>query len=371
MNNEFYILTSYIGNLMMSRPIYNNTEVLKSVAIEIERLKEGLLFSFNQAQNRFQVTEYLNSNYLHLIALADLLWERAREHNPIARSALLMVVSLMDFIRVQYGNFLDKNHALTAFELFVLKNYVSTQIGEISGLMTLKQVTEPLNKQIVKAFQDFFNLSKHAVINCVDRKYINDFLLLLSLLAHDQRDKNWNLRLRLLLIKHNFNHMGIYKVLERELEKQVASIKSYKMQHQLLYEQTMWLEQVQVFPEIGYNRESMSLKALLMKHIMLLKEHLNEQRLIIGAENDKKLKHNLSVDEMALAFHYNHGEQVYDYKTKKAAAEVFCSYNQSMGTTETSVKSFLNFDRMNRSAAVKLYQRMGRIQKKLAEDFDL
>ncbi|WP_214228011.1 hypothetical protein [Pedobacter sp. B4-66] len=371
MKNELHILTSYVGILLVNRPIYNNAQVLESVKEEIGRLKEVFFCNFNQAQERCQIRELLNVSYLHLTELSDRLWERARVHNPIARSAMLMVGSLMDYMTKYYGNFLDKNNALTAFERFKLEHKLIQDMRSIAVLLKEKKVSEPLIHQVLKAFQDLFSECKHGVLSCADRKYIQEFVSQLSDLAYDKRDKDWNLRIRRLLIKYNFNHMGICKFLEIELEKQAISIKSYKKQHRLLYEKGLWLEEIQCVQEVAYNWKAMSLMGLLTRHISRLKEHLNEQRLIEGAEKAVKLKHNLSVDEMALEFHYNHGEKVYDYRTKRAAAEVFCSHNQSIGTTDASLNSFLNFDRMNRSAAIKLYQRIGRIQKKLAGDFEL
>lgn len=289
----------------------------------------------------------------------------------MAKQAMLKVLSLMMYLRLNYGNFLEKNHALAGFELFIIVQTTAIKAMLIKKLLISKDVTGLLIDQIFKAFSDFSKPEKHGIITSSDGQYITSLQQQLLGLVTDKRDKNWNLRLRLLLIRFNFNHLGIYKLLESEFEKQIYSIKSYKMQHQALYERKLWLEQIQVIPDVAYNRQAMSLKDLLMKHLVGLKEHLKEQRLIVETEQDKKLKHNLSVEEMALEFHYEYGEQVYDYKTKKAAAETFCSLSQSKARDEISLNSFLNFDKMNRNAAIKYYQRIGRIQKKLQEDFDL
>lgn len=371
MKNELHIMSAYVGLLVMNRPAYCNTDVLKSIKSESERLKEMLLFSFNQGTERFQFTEVLSSYYTQFIHLADTLWERARQHNPIARSALLIVISLIHYTELHYGSFLYKNQALAAFESFKLSNQVSAELLSIKVLLVSKKISEPLIHQLLKAFNDLFKESKHLVFSVADRTYIEAFLPKLSALARDQRDKDWNRRLIQLLIKNNFNHMGLYKLLEAEQEKEVFSVKNHKQQLHLFYEKTLWLEQIQVMPVIAYNPYSKGLKSLLKKHLDILQSHVKEEMVIANTEKHPKLKHNLSIDEMALEFHYKYGEKVYNYRTKRAAAEVFCMHNCSIGTDEASVNSFLNVDKMDRSAALRYYQRNNRIQKKLAEDFDL
>ena len=371
MKNELHILSSYVGLLVMSRPIYNNTEVLKSVKTECGRLKEMLLFSFNQAQERFQITESLNNCYAHLVNLADTLWDKAREHNPIARSALLAVVSLIHYTEQQYGNFLDKNHALTAFERFTLIHSLSAKLTTIERLLVLKNISSPLIFQIVKAFEDLFKEGRGRPFSCADRNYVKMLLPKLSSLASDERDKDWNRRLRLLLIKNNVNHMGIYKLLEAENEKEILIIKDKGKQHDRLYHKELWLEQIEPIVEVAYNCQDTDLKSKLVKHIKTFGPYLTRQMEIKNGEKHAKFKHLLSVDELSVEFHYECAEKLYDYSSKKESAEAYCTHNQSIGTDDISVNSFMNFDKLGqRNAALKYYQRISRIQKKLKKDFD-
>jgi len=330
-----------------------------------------MLFSFNQGIDRFQVAEQLRHYHAHFIALANVLWEGARQYNPLARSALLVMISLIDYTEQHYKSFLNQSQPLAAFETFKLNNCLGTELHAIQILLLSKNISEPLIHQLIKAFRDLFKVSRPLAFNGADRAYVAVVLPQLTALARDERDKDWNRRLRLLLIKYNFNHMGIYQLLEKEQEKTVLSYRHHKQPSLVFYKPTLWLEQIQMIPEIAYDPSGKNLKTLLTNHLGILQKCLKEDVAIANKVKNPKLRHNISLDEMALGFHYNFQEKIYDYSTKKAAAELFCQNNSSIGTDEASVNSFLNIDKMDSGPAIKLYQRLNRIIKRLAADFDL
>lgn len=371
MKNELHILTSYVELLVMSRPVYHNTNVLESIKIERERLKEVLLFTFNQAQDRFQAALSLNKYYSHFTTLADVLWERARAHNPMARAALMVLISLIDYIELHYYDLLDQNNPLSAFESFKLWNHITTKLAAIQSLLVSKQVSAPLIYQVVKAFEDLFKKHRFRILVLADRNYIDLLLPELLELARDERGKDWNQRLKQLLIKNNFNHMGIYKLLETELERDILVIKDEQRQHDLLFHKDLWLKQIQPVKDVAYNHQARDLKSMLLMHVKIFGPHLKAQRKIRSREQQSKFKHKLSVDELSVQYHYEWTEGIYDYRSKKEGAIAFCNCNQSLERINISVDSFRNLDKLTqRNAALKYYQRIGRIQIQLKKDFD-
>lgn len=372
MKTEFDMLTSYIGLLIMIRPVYLGTDMLTPIKKESERLKALFHTSFNNAPDCFKVREMMNTRHTKLVNLANSLWERTNLPNQIARSALMEVLALKYFIESEYGNFLDSTSALTIFERFKLKNHVVTEVGLIKVQLRSKNISEPLIFQVEKAFLDLFNETNYPVFGIATKKFVDVFLLKLSALAGNESNKDWNMRLRQLLIKSNCNHMGIYKLLEEEHGQQILLITDEEKQQDLLYAKLIWIDQIQPHEGLAYNKDVTGLKSMLLKHIKMLGPHLAKKNKLRKIEKPEKVKYNLSVDELSLIFHYHCDENIYDYSTKRAAAEAFCKHNRSIGTADISVNSFLKLDKIEQhGAALKYYQRNTRILKQLKEDFDL
>lgn len=358
--------------LIMVRPVYEGTDLLIQIRNETERLKVLIHTSFNHATDSFKLTETMNSYYEKLVQLTDDLWEKARLPNHTARLAMTEVLALKHFLEKEYGSFLDMQRALTDFERFTLEHRVLTEIQLIKEHFCSKKISEPLILQLEKVFLDLFKASKYPRFSVSKKEYVEALLMNLLAMAIDQRDKNWNVRLRQLLIKFNCNHMGIYRLLEAEHEREIILIRDPEMQQDQLYAKEIWIEQIQMNSRTAYNRDANDLKSMLLKHIKALGPHLAKKNKLRKAEKPEKVKYKLSVDELSLIFHYHCEEGIYDYLSKRAAAEAFCEHNRSIGTENMSTKSFLKLDKLEyRTAALNYYKRNSRILKQVKNDFDL
>lgn len=372
MKTELLTLTSCVGMLIAARPIYIGTDMLDALKTESVRLKIIFRTSIEHATDSFKLTETMNSHYIQLVALANDLWERAKIPNPIARRAMMEVLSLKDLLECEYGNFLDEFRIITNFERFKLENKVLSELIIIKEQLRFKKIGEEMILQLEKVFLDLFKESKCFVFSALNKDYVNVLLAGLSLIANDKRDKDWNVRLRQLLIKYNCNHRGIFMLLEAEHKHQILLVKDAEMQEDLLHDKEMWIEQIQSDKVFAYNRSGNDLKSMLLKHITAMRPHLAKKHKIRRTEKQEKVKYKLSVDELSLVYHYHWEEKIYDYPSKRAAAKAFCEHNRSMGTADISVNSFLKFDKLEQqNAALKLYQRITRIQNKLKGDFDI
>jgi lipocalin len=372
MKTEIEMLTSYVGLLIMNRPGYPGLDMLTTIKTECARLKDVFNISFNHTADSFQFTEAMNSRYTKLVGLANILWERARLPNPFARLAMMEVLAVKYFLEYEYRSFLDADRGLTSFERFKLEHRVLSELKVIKGHLRAKKISEALILQLEKVFLDLFKESKYPVLSVSKKEYVEALLTNLSAMAIDERDKDWNARLRLLLVKLNCNHLGIYKLLQAEQEKEILMIRDPEKQYDLLYAKEIWIKQIQMERKLAYNTDVDDLKSMLLKQIKMLGPHLRKKMERRAAVKPEKVKYKLSVDELSVVFHSYYLEKVFDYPSKKAAAEAICENIRSVGTADISANSLLKYDRLEqRSAALNYYRRSSRILEQLKIDFDL
>jgi hypothetical protein len=372
MKTEIEMLTSYVSLLIMNRPGYPGLDMLTTIKTECARLKDVFNISFNHTADSFQFTEAMNSRYMRLVNLANFLWERARLPNPFARLAMMEVLAVKHFLENEYRSFLDADRDLTIFERFTLKHRVLSELKVIKGHLRAKKISEALILQLEKVFLDLFKESKYPVLSVSKKEYVEALLTNLSAMAIDERDKDWNARLRLLLVKLNCNHLGIYKLLQAEQEKEILMIRDPEKQYDLLYDKEIWIKQIQMERKLAYNNDVDDLKSMLLEQIRMLGPHLREKMERRAAVKPEKVKYKLSVDELSVVFHSYYLEKVFDYPSKKAAAEAICENIRSVGTADISANSLLKYDRLEqRSAALNYYRRSTRILEQLKIDFDL
>lgn len=356
----------------MARPIYSATAMLTPIKKESERLKVLFNASFNHVSDVLLLTEAMNTRYTKLVGLANALRHSAQQYNPIHRVALMELVELITYMEQHYSGFLNPELELADFEWFKLNHQVSAELIAIQDLLLSKGISKNLIYKINKAVDDLLNKDKHRAFCRADRQYLQAFMPALVALAADKRDKDWNLRLRRLLIQWNFNNMGVYKVLEHEQQQHISARRSYEKQHQYLFEQSFWLEQIQPITTSGYNRQALDLKSLLMKQLTCLRGYLTEVLQLKQYEVQRKLALNLNAEELAIEFKYNYDEGIFDYLHKKEAAEALSQHVKSIGTEEISCRTLTKFDKTKlHRAAVRVYHRYTVKLEKLAKDFDI
>ncbi|SMC60315.1 hypothetical protein [Pedobacter nyackensis] len=364
------VLNACVAQVLINPPNHNHATLINNVVMECERLK-GLLFDiFSKGGNVAAFASVLNVCQVSAIKLTNSLWT-AHPENPVVQQALNPLVALTRHTEGFYWDLLNKSHALSAFEVQELRVWLDEELKEIEQRLRQTRIDESLIEQLMKAHTDFFKPEKYPALCYADRQYLEVFIPKLKAKAFDERKQDWNIELRQLLIKWNFNHMGIYKMLIAEIDK-IVDIKNLKKKQQKLHEIDGWLHQVQSVPNIAYDFQIGDFKTLLLKRIGLLQEQL---RVMIELETLIKVESICfkgSVHELALEFHYKYDEGVYVFSTKKAAAECILSHVRTEGTEEIALASFLKLDKLEyRPAATRLYQRYARITAKLKKDFDL
>lgn len=372
MKTELHTLATCVSLLTVARPVYAATNMLIHIKQECEWLKTLFNTSFNYITDAFMLTETTTTRYTGLVALANDLWDSSARHNSIHRAALMELIALIAYMEQHYSDFLKTEQAISDFERFKLHHQVSARLITINHLLLSKGVSENLVCKIIKAVDDLFDTEKHLVFSRADHQYLKLFISALFTLAADQRNKDHNLRLRRLLIQWNFNHMGVYKALEAEQQKNASAFRCHKKQHQYLHDQGFWLNQIEPKTTSGYNMQTRDLKSLLLKQVESLQVHFAEVLQLKQFELLHKFGLILSVDEFAIEFKYNYDEGIFDYPHKKDAAEALCPLIRTKGTDDVSVRNLLKFDKTKLyRAAVKSFHRHCRIIEKLAKDFGI
>jgi hypothetical protein len=364
------VLDACVAQVLINPPNHNDATLINNVAVECDRLK-GLLFdNCSKSANVETFANVLNVFQVLVIKLSNSLWT-ALPGNPAVQQVLSPLVALTRHTEEFYGNFLNKNHALSAFEVKELRAWLDGELKVIEGRLRQRRVDEPLIEQLMKAHTDLFKPEKYPALCYADKQYLEIFIPKLKAKAFDEEEKDWNIGLRQLLIKYNFNHMGIYKMLIAEIDKLLV-IRDIKKRQQKLHAIDGWLKQVHPLPDIAYDFQVSDFRTLLLERIALLLGQLKDEIELEKLIKRERICFKSSVHELALDLHYKFDEGVFTLPTKKAVAECIVNHISTEGAEEVSPQSMVKIDKIEqRPAAIKYYQRELRIAEKVKKDFDL
>ena len=370
MITSIYIIKAFAEQIM-AHPQQVPQKLILAIRQECDRFRtllSEMLFTIEDNQRlclAFQI------QYRELTALANKLFLQSSPSFKSAQEALQVVASLLRFIEVRYAEIIGKNTAVCLFTVKGISKDISALNQNLKNALAEKGVSETLLFQLFKAQDDLFRENRYPAFSTGNLRYLETLSPQLNKIASDKREKDWNKKIRQLLLKYNFNHMGVYNFFENENQQQIMQGRNATEQRRLLYKKVLSVEQIQVLPNLSYDLNADGLKEMLLKHLRLMEDWMNNE-LRAGKGETEKLRNNVSVNELALDFHYRYGQKEFIYKTKKEAALAFCQTNSSKQTNDISPHSMLKFDKLEQyDAAIKLYQRNLRMQHQLIQDFGL
>jgi hypothetical protein len=212
MFTELQLLKTYVDQLL-SDPATYNSNTISQVTAECTRLQAFLFDVFNKSKDVKGLSDILNWYQNSFIKLADALFYSSDISRILATQALILIIGLTRHTQEQYKDLLDGKQPLPIFEASELSQKVDAELIVIQKGLHEKHISIPLIEQVVKAHTDLFKPTKYPALCYSEREYVEIFLPQLKALADDNREKGWNGRIRQLLIKYNFNHMGVYKFL--------------------------------------------------------------------------------------------------------------------------------------------------------------
>lgn len=369
MHTELHVLRTCTEQVLANPPTGNTAMLIHNVTIACERLKYFLFLVFSQSDDLTSATEILNWYRLSVTKLANSLWYAANAGNIPASEILLLVIGLTTHIEEEYGHRLDETHALPALMHQDLSKHISLELIEIREGLTQKHISVSLIEQLAKALTDLFKPTKYPVLCYAEKKYIEIFLPRLKALALEDREKDWNRRLRQLLIKYNFNHMGVYKFLKAEGQNDANFLQHYGSQKTFLEEKKIWLDGLMLIQGLAFNPESKTLKKLLLKDIAMARRQLAKKE---DRNEHSRFDPNLGVGVLNLIFRYLFQFGLPRYKSKEEAAAAFCKNIRSKEKDSISTNSILKTGLLSKENDARLlYRFLKQIMDQLKEDFKL
>lgn len=355
---------------MLSHPIDNHA-LTGNIKIECEYLKAFLFTAFNDTPEEERFADILNWYRVAIIRLSNSLFNETGT-NSVVTKALHTLIGLLRYMEQEYGLLLDRNHPLPAFEVLELHRRLTGECREIADMLRQKNVSETLLKQLVKAFEDPFKPQRYPELCYREKYYLEMFIQRLKMLALDDREKDWNMRLRQMLLKYNFNHMGVYKVLAKEILIEFDALREWEKQHEFLHEKELLLQNKQEEPGFAYHTIFDSLKCILLKDVRIMQNHLMQKMQLKMLDDYRRVGFSISVAELNIEFHYDYEEGIFNYSSKIEAAEVVSKVIQTKDTKIVSPHSLKKVDKTRSlGAALNVYRRYIRKANKLVKDYNL
>lgn len=369
MKNAIHIINTYIKMLLL-RPT-NSAEIIGYLHHELNGLKMMLIQHHDHNVKPSLFKREFNYIFFKLTELSNTLYRKKTNNNAIKEAFILINQSIED-LQKRYQNLISDHQGLAKFKYEVLKKLTKSHLPQFEKQLLAKKVNKDLVYQLIKAITDLLIEGRYPSLSYTQENYLLIILPQLKQLSEDQRNKDWERKLKQFLIKYNFNYMGIYKLLVEERKSKLSQIIDLSKLLDHLNELHLWLSQIQEIPNLAYQPKTDSLKIMLIKELILQKSFLKEKIQLDQQNPISKLDCNASVHELCLLFHYHFEEGLFNYKTKKEAAEALSQHLKSKAMQDISVHSLIKFDKLQlNNAALKLYQRYKRIQDKLIKDFDL
>lgn len=369
MHSELRILKLYSHQLLADPGTPGPSSILSKVAKECERLKGFLFLIFTKPDEHFHVEDVINWYRRATIQLADSLWEASKSGDPLISEVLALVVDFIRHFETTYPDLLEQRHALSLFEADELHKKIAAELSQIQGGLVQKEISIRLIEQLLKAYSDLFIPGRYPALSYADKKHAEIFLPRLKSLAVDERQKNWNLRFREVLIKYNVNHLGIYELMKSEGNNDAAFLNHYGEKRAYLIDRENWLDDLEPKPGLAYDSSVGSLKKLLKKHVRALHAKMS---LMEEKTDQSRFNPNLSMRELNLIFKYLYQIGLPAYGTKQEAAASFCQHITSKEMKELSVKSILKNDMTDKdNTAQSLYKVLKKISDQLKADFNL
>lgn len=371
MHIELMALKTYVA-LVFIIPATSTDLLIKSTVMECERLKRFMLRAFKNRKNTDHSIQELNKYRGLIIQIANNLSPVSNLDDKVASEMRTIVIELIKHTEEQSGHLLDKHHELPAFIVQELSENITTELQEIEEGLHQKKIPALFVQTLVKAHQDLFKPDRIPKMTYADSQYLSNIMPMLKSFALEAGEKDWPKKLTSLLIKYNFNHMRIYKLLRTEQYKVPMQIKDNEKLNQYFFNQRIWLNEIQVIPSLAFNSSADSLKNLLLTHLQATEMYIKENLEMLQRKKIEKIELSISVDILRLYFYYMCLEGMFNYPFKTEAADAICKHIRTKGTDQVSPRSLLKFDKIAlNNSAIKFNLQLQRMQEQLRKDFDL
>lgn len=194
----------------------------------------------------------------------------------------------------------------------------------------------------------------------------------LEQLANDNRKKDWPLRLLFILVKYNFNYIGLFNRWTEELQKQLQTYSSVEETYTHLVELQTTFSISYTLDNHAFDSQGKNLQKRILEY---LQNEINVRQAaynIALSQQYDAIPSNLTAQELSIMFHYTFNAGFLAIQTKKEAAEAFSANIITKTGIRVSTNTLRKLDKKEfTSAAYTIYKKFLQIIQQLKKDFDL
>lgn len=267
---------------------------------------------------------------------------------------------------------LSPEQPLSIYSQQQLEKELLSRYNKLQPYLAEKGIPPTFILEIQDGLISLFQSGKQPDIEYHHRNYLVKLMKALERLAHDTRSKNWPSRFLFLLVRFNFNHIGLYNRWTEQVQEILDKYTSAEECIQYLFELQTIFSISHTIKGFTFDRHSKKLISSIQEYLQ--KEIDNQQ---FQLENNasfsfEAIPTNLNGQELAILFHYCYTAGFFTASTKKEAAEAFAANVLTKTGIRISTNTLRKLDKKEFTAsAYSLYKKLQLIPSQLKIDFGL
>lgn len=368
MISALHILQESIATHLGSDGSISTVERISMFTSEIEKIFSDMLKNYSQYTSLEMAIISCTHSYQLLIHLEDQLLLEQGE----ADDYFIIVHQFTIQFEHYFNHLLNNEQPLSIYSQQTLEKQVLEKYNKLKPLFTNKQIPGAYILEVQNAFISLFQQGKLPEIKYYHREYLQKLMEALDQLAKDNRKKDWPLRFLFLLVKYNFNYIGLFNRWTEELQKQLDTSSNIEEAYIHLVDLQFTFSVSYTLDNYAFDKQSKNLRKRILDY---LQNEINARQAayeIVQSQHYGAIPSNLNAHELAIMFHYTFIAGFLAPKTKKEAAEVFSANIVTKTGIRVSTNTLRKLDKKEfTAAAYTIYKKLLQIIQQLKRDFDL
>jgi hypothetical protein len=256
-----------------------------------------------------------------------LLFDKLYKHkgSQADRTILKLHESLWTSIQ-HFKEHMNPHEELPLYDQYLIQNHCNAVLAALYLPLQEKNVEKELLQEIQSGIDSLFDQQKAPKLCYYHCEWLDNFLQAIDRFAQDTRDKQYDIRFRELLIRYNFNYLGLRNQWKNKLEKQLQQLNNMdRLPYLLLLEKE--IIHYHPLPDSNYDIEQSNLKNMMGEYIRAELEYL-EKLFAIALEDKRNIPKSSSTDihtmltgeGLTCLFHYASKVGFFKKKQKRDAA---------------------------------------------------
>jgi len=217
---------------------------------------------------------------------------------------------------------------LPIYDQQLLKDSSLTRLTKLFARLHAKQLDEEYLLEIQYGMDSLFDEHKPPKLLFYHCEWLNSFLMALESIAYDTRDKSYPKRFMELLIRYNFNYLGLRNRWKENIDRQLNTLsRAEKLSGLLLLEKE--ITHYQPFPNSCYDIDQPHLKAMMNEYICAELDYVEKVSNLEAEDKDTRdqipgpssgIHMTLTGEGITCLFHYSNKVGLFKNKHKSDAA---------------------------------------------------